>query len=173
MSSAVSYEDILEVADSNGFNLFPPPGAGVPCKNLDGDMYGQIIMCDMNPGIARVEQENGLAHGTLRVMEDADPKHVKARKDLEGTVGYVDNTMSPPLAPCSPDINPIEDFWAWFKQRLAVDQPRPKNPVELRANIYRQWATVTAAQCQPFVMSVHKRLKKVIELKGIPSDKHL
>jgi transposase len=165
--------EILEILDSNGYDLKAPEGAGVPAQNLDASMYASIVMTDINPGCARVEQENGLAPGTLRVMEDADPKHVKARKDLEDTVGYVDNTMSPPLAPCSPDINPIEDFWSWFKSRLAVDQPRPKNPVELRRNIYAQWETVTAPDCARFINSMGKRLKKVIELKGIPSDKHL
>ena len=68
--------------------------------------------------------------------------------------------------PYSPDLNPIENIWAWMKHRLYADFPPCKDANEVEEVIMRIWADLTPELCQRFAGNYEKRLLAVIEAKG-------
>ena len=80
--------------------------------------------------------------------------------------------------PYSPDLNPIENIWAYFK--YIVTQCNPKNVDELRKCIIEQWAKIPPRKLQNCVKSMAKRCKavianngyKILTLTGVPRFVH-
>ena len=66
----------------------------------------------------------------------------------------------------SPDLNPIENLWAWIKQKLYSDFAPPGSKQELINNVLEIWDTITPEMCEAFCGNYEKRLQAVIKVKG-------
>ena len=68
--------------------------------------------------------------------------------------------------PGSPDMNPIENLWAWIKEKKQKDYPTPKNKDQLEDIIFEIWDSITPEQCAKYCGDYTKRLEALKEAKG-------
>jgi transposase len=66
----------------------------------------------------------------------------------------------------SPDLNPMEHFWALLKQRLSQVTPRPRGVQELWENVCSIYPSFDAEDCEKLYKSMPRRISAVLEAKG-------
>ena len=105
----------------------------------------------------------GLEKDDIVFQHDNDPKHT-ARVTTE----WLDNKNIEVLEwpPQSPDLNPIENLWAWFKFRLSDYDSPPSSVHELWERAQDIWNRFTEEECTRLIDSMPKRIAAVIKAKG-------
>lgn len=69
--------------------------------------------------------------------------------------------------PQSPDMNPIENIWAWIKRRRDEKFPHfPKNRDELIEQVFSIWEELDDEWFIPYARSVGRRVEAVLKAKG-------
>ena len=87
------------------------------------------------------------------IFQDNDPKHTsKIAKDFMQKEGIA--RMDWPA--CSPDLNPIENLWAWIK--MQVNLRSPKTLGELEKVVNQVWESISIEFLRPYWESMKKRL---------------
>lgn len=66
--------------------------------------------------------------------------------------------------PSSPDLNPIENLWAWLKREVYADHPTTL--AALTASLEAAWDRVPASMLKKLMRSFNKRLRKCLQLQG-------
>lgn len=69
--------------------------------------------------------------------------------------------------PYSPDLNPIENIWAWLKYKLYADYPAAESEEELIRYTFEIWDTLDEEMCRRYCSDYNKRLNAVIEANGL------
>ena len=64
----------------------------------------------------------------------------------------------------SPDINPVENLFAWLKQKLSRNRFRTLE--ELKSELLELWESITPEFLEPYYKSMKCRCKLVIENNG-------
>ena len=109
------------------------------------------------------QQKHGLAKKTSNwtLQEDNDPKH-RSKISTTWKCSKSITTLNWPSQ--SPDLNPIENVWAFMKHKLK------KNPVDSVDSLVRRlrsiWSSISKEYAQNLVKSLPKRLETVIGSKG-------
>lgn len=75
--------------------------------------------------------------------------------------------MNPPK---SPDLNPIENAWAWMAHHVYANKPAYKNVEELRVAIWKAWEEMPQDYIDKLIDSLPHRMRVVIERKGQATD---
>ena len=65
---------------------------------------------------------------------------------------------------CSPDLNPIENLWAWIK--MQVNLRSPKTFGELEKVVNQVWESISIEFLRPYWQSMKKRVVLVNKSKG-------
>ncbi len=94
-----------------------------------------------------------------------DPNHTAKRVDILLRMKCI-NVLEWPCQ--SPDLNPIENLWAFLKSQ--VHAHRPQNLTELEAYCKEEWAGVPQEVCGWYMASHQKRLMEVIKNKDHAID---
>ena len=68
------------------------------------------------------------------------------------------------LPPHSPDLNPIENLFNYWKRRIELRFPR--NLEQLRQIALEEWAAIPPINCNVLVASMHDRMVAVIDAEG-------
>ncbi len=68
--------------------------------------------------------------------------------------------------PYSPDLNPIENIWAWMKNKLANDYPVCTTREQLETYFLEIWDSIDADFCKQYTFDYKKRLEAVIKANG-------
>ena len=72
-----------------------------------------------------------------------------------------------PWPPQSPDVNPIENIWAWIKQECAWRYPMfPRNCDELIDQVFEIWNSLPDEWFKPYARSVVHWVNAVLKAKG-------
>ena len=98
-------------------------------------------------------------------QHDNDPKHTaKSVKNWLQIQPY--KMLEWPAQ--SPDLNPIENVWAYLKMKLAneYDAP-PSSLIDLWQRMQEQWYSITPEYCENVIFSMPKRIRAVIKAKGL------
>jgi len=64
----------------------------------------------------------------------------------------------------SPDLNPIENFWAHVQREVSIRGPTDEN--ELRAFVLRVWNDIPQSAVDAYVLSFQQRLKECVRMQG-------
>lgn len=64
----------------------------------------------------------------------------------------------------SPDLNPIENLWAWIDLQLTDTELRTKD--DLRAALHDIWLTIPSELCNRLIESMPRRIKACIKARG-------
>ena len=92
-------------------------------------------------------------------IKEWDEKTSCRRSGRRATVNLLPN-----WPPNSPDLNPIENVWAWVQSQ--VDAKGCKTFEDFKAEVIKELKNVTKEHLQHYIESMPQRIKKVIELEG-------
>jgi hypothetical protein len=110
---------------------------------MDGKKYIEVLKDELLP-----ETEVLIGEGLdIKVMHDNAPCHTsRLVKDfLETTdLEFID------WSPYSPDLNPIENIWAYVKYKLYTKFGPAKSKQELIENVFENWDSVDADLCKKY-----------------------
>lgn len=110
------------------------------------------------PIVKRCLQRNKRRY--IFAQDNARP-HIKARKSLINEGFNV--AVWPPY---SPMLNPIEHLWSLLHHRIAKHYPR--TDADLEAAARAEWAAISQAEVNAFVLNFESRLRACIEADGAP-----
>lgn len=97
-------------------------------------------------------------------QHDNDPKHT-AKTVAQYLESQLYEVMEWPAQ--SPDLNPIENFWAMVKIKLFRDYDAPpKGVIELWERVQDVWNSFTEEDCKRVIETMPKRCRDVIKQKG-------
>ena len=134
-----------------------------PLITIDGTMdqklYLEVLQNHFIPELKAAEALGG----SWSLMHDNAPCHkAKSIKSFLAAEG-VDMIEWPPY---SPDMNPIENIWAWMKTKLANDYPVSTTAEMMSVNFLEIWDSITPDMCARFCGKYEKRLIAVKNAKG-------
>lgn len=64
----------------------------------------------------------------------------------------------------SPDLNPIENLWSYWKDRIRERNPQTLDKLQVYAS--QEWNRITVDICRKYISSMPRRLQAIIEAKG-------
>lgn len=102
-------------------------------------------------------------YGTPRIVEDNVPVHTSSKNRDIGKRQKFRYINHPPS---SPDLNPIENCWAYIKQEIARLPVRPSNRHDLVAAARRVWKEMPQSIINNSIASMKRRLEGVIANDG-------
>jgi transposase len=100
----------------------------------------------------------------IKLMHDNAPCHTsRLVKDfLETThLEFID------WPPYSPDLNPIENIWAYVKYKLYPKFRPAKTKQELIENVFEIWDSIDPDLCKTYCGMYYKRFQAVIAANGL------
>ena len=68
----------------------------------------------------------------------------------------------------SPDLNIIENIWAYIGNVINSGEVLPRTVEELRITVHNIWQAMTQARIRRLVSSCRRRVIAVINAKGVP-----
>ena len=122
-------------------------------ENLNTEVYLNILsdmlpeMRQINNKKIRLQMDNAKVHWSTNAL-----KFYK-----ENNLGLID------WPPNSPDLNPIENVWAYLKSKLS-DQKYTKN--QLISKIHTTWNDISDEQIKKTWESIYKRIQQCIDVEG-------
>ena len=133
------------------FQLHPGRGGGVTAARYIAQVLQPAVVPFFARGRAQVfQQDNARPHTALATQRYLQRNNIA--------------TMLWPAV--SPDLNPMEQVWAYLKRKINTLPRRPATAHELRREIVRQWNRVPAAFLQRLVASMRNRSRLVINNGG-------
>ena len=97
-------------------------------------------------------------------QQDNDPKHtsIMAQNWLKKNKIEVLDWLSQ-----SPDLNPFEHFWFYFKRRLGSYKEEPLSIYELWERVQDEWNNVPNELCLELINSMQRRISAVLKSRGV------
>jgi transposase len=139
---------------------------GKSARNITSSEYQQVLSKTLLPEAKRLFSEQGLSSGVFQ--QDNDPTHKKASlKALEEWNSQHPGqqlTLLPAWPPHSPDLNLIENVWAWAERK--VDAEGCKTFEEFKQCVVKTLQNVPKTMLTNLYASMSGRLKMCIESKG-------
>ena len=128
---------------------------------ISGQGVGPLHRCtgNVNQNVYRAILVGYLTH--RQFVQDNAPCH-KANLIRGWMIGNDVHAM--PWPSCSPDLNPIEQVWAWMKRQIQGKHFANKDA--LWHELSSLWLRMSPDFVQRFVDSMPRRVKAVIEAKG-------
>lgn len=153
-----------QVAGTTGTSSLYKTKGGVTAKNITQDEYNQSVLNTFLEDGVKLFHKNGKRSWAL--MQDNDGAHAAAADVLlqfsrghNCSVRLLDN-----WPPSSPDLNPIENLWAWVQAK--VDAQGCKTFTEFKEQVDVVLRTVPTSVLEALVGSMKGRMDKVVQLKG-------
>lgn len=133
------------------FNLQPGRGGGVNAARYVTQVLQPVVAPFFAGGHARVfQQDNARPHTAQHTQAFLQANNIP--------------TMQWPAM--SPDLNPMEQVWAYLKRRINALPRRPTTAHELRHAIQQQWNRIPPAFLQRLIASMRNRCNLVLNNAG-------
>jgi hypothetical protein len=130
--------------------------------NMDGPFYKRILTERMLPDARRIFGDRPWVF-----QQDGDPKHTSGlvQQWLARHVRFIPKKHWPAN---SPDLNPIENLWAYLQQRVYAREPRTLDG--LQRIIEEEWDQIPIERIRRLVDSMPRRLAAVQFNQGGPTS---
>jgi transposase len=129
-------------------------------KVLDENVTSKTYCETINEFLQAYQRDRGVPNFILQ-QDNARPHTAHATKAFLSTKGIrlLDNWPAN-----SPDLNPIEDVWAWMKRK--VFEHAPYTRADLEASISQLWGEIPPEVVYNTVLGFRKHVRTVIEKNG-------
>lgn len=137
---------------------------GEVSRNITAAEYGDVLTTTLLPGGAKLFSANGISHWVLQ--QDNDPTH-RAAPHVVDSWSARHKTYATVLAnwpPSSPDLNLIENCWAYVQSR--VDAQGHKTFEEFEAAVKNEVENIPKSMLKNLFNSMPNRVAGVLELGG-------
>jgi hypothetical protein len=136
---------------------------GKEARNITASEYEQVVKQTLLPSAQSIYSIRGQSSFTFQ--QDNDPTHRGTRgwiKEWQKKRGMVE--LMDPWPPNSPDLNPIENVWAWVNQK--VRQKGCCSFKEFQAEVLNTLKNIPQPYITNLYDSMPRRISKVLEEKG-------
>lgn len=127
-------------------------------ERLTGEIYRHILNTIMLPSVSERFPDNNFIF-----QQDNCPVHtsrIVKQWMRENNINLLDWPSK------SPDLNPIENVWAFLLKNIHSQPNRPRNRAELLEMIEQAWQQLDQNVVRRLVMSMNRRLQSVLEGNG-------
>jgi DDE superfamily endonuclease len=139
---------------------------GQTARNITSSEYQQVLSKTLLPEAKRLFTQQGLSFGVFQ--QDNDPTHkkasLKALKEWNSKHPGHQLTLLLHWPPHSPDLNLIENVWAWAQRK--VDAAGCKTFEEFQQCVITTLHSVPKTMLTSLYASMSGRIKMCIESKG-------
>jgi DDE superfamily endonuclease len=136
---------------------------GTSARNITSAQYGDVLRKTLLPC---GEKLLGQKYGAWCLQQDNDPSHKCAQRVTKRWAkekGFKVEVL-PNWPPNSPDLNIIENVWAWVQRE--VDKLGCENFEEFHQSVVQTLAKVPASMIANLYASMKERVKLVVEREG-------
>jgi hypothetical protein len=136
---------------------------GKEARNITASEYKTVVEKTLLPSAQAMYSARG--QSSFKFQQDNDPTHrgtkgwIKEWKQKRGNVEFVDN-----WPPNSPDLNPIENIWAWVNKK--VREKGCSSFKEFQAEVQNTLKNIPQSFITNLYESMPKRISKVLENEG-------
>jgi hypothetical protein len=124
---------------------------------MDGERYLKILK-------KKAKEMHRLFPDGFIFHQDGHPVHFEGNC-IKFINRKMPGTLMKPEFPCySPDLNPIENVWAWLKGQVSKSNPQTVRSMKRSINLH--WKKVTKEFLQPYFDSMPDRMLALIENGG-------
>lgn len=141
-------------------------------KTMQGNQAQNITKAEYNTKVLpallaegnRIFGGQGISHWWL--LQDNDPAHGDADTIIKefNSKHYTHVNLMEDWPPSSPDLNPIENVWAWVNTR--IEEEGCENFAAFKQAVIRACKSVPARMLKNLYTSMPKRMAAVLECKG-------
>lgn len=144
------------------WGCFTAKGPGFLCK-IEERMDQYLYLSILEDELAKTIDYYSLDPEKIIFQQDNDPKHT-----AKSVIEYLSNQSFDLMIwpPQSPDLNPIENIWAYLKGRLNTYDSPPNGLLQLWERIETEWNKISKEFCLKLIESMPERMKAVLKVKG-------
>ena len=122
-------------------------------RNMDGNFFVEILKWHL------LDQARAFHENSWFLIQDNDPKHTSRVAKTWMHRNMEKQMFDWPSQ--SPDLNPIENLFAWLKQRLG--RKRFRTLEELKSEVIVLWESITPDMLKPYYKPMKHRCEAVSE----------
>jgi transposase len=139
-------------------------GPGLFCDLKGKEKISSTVYCDqvlLGP-LKQFRNESLADISDPIVIEDGALVHKSVCKEAHKMLKWPEYCHPPN----SPDLNPIENIWAWMKHQITRRYKYITSQKEMRRIVLEMWAEFKDTQWDGLIASMPERIKAVIKAKG-------
>lgn len=139
---------------------------GAPLKLVQGNLNAVRYQTEVIHDLAVIGREIAPPDRPFVFQHDMAPAHHAATTRAFLQANRIDVMDWPGN---SPDLNIIENVWAWVSSRMGTHSHHPANTAEMFARVQEVWATLPLTYLRKLFKSMPARVRAVIDADGGPT----
>jgi hypothetical protein len=139
-----------------------PYGVGRLCR-IDGLMNSTKYISILQEGYLGTLQDLQAGQQDFILQGDNDPKHTSKATKAWLKENHIQTLDWPPS---SPDMNIIENLWAYLDDRIRAHPNKLSNSTELWKVLQEEWKNISPEYVKKLYESLPRRVKEVCNTKG-------
>ncbi|KAJ3006799.1 hypothetical protein NUW54_g3802 [Trametes sanguinea] len=134
---------------------------------IDGNLNAAQYIKILDDALFGTLSDYGLPISSIIFQQDNDPKH---KSKTAEAFFEARNIKKLPWAASSPDMNIIENAWAYLDRKVRERYPLPTNPDQLWATLEEEWRKLDLGYVQRLYESMPGRVADLIDAEGLWTD---